>query len=282
MRYLGLPVLLFLSVLSVAAQPPFPGREDIANFMKSTTCVVLEDDAFSAYNILIKEAVTEFWDIRPYEFITEEEFDERRRDPSFSFIVLTETTYDRDKSGSAYNNLNLLQGKKVGGINQMPEICVIPLSSSSEEDIDYGYKTGAVLRFIQRHALMISESPSVTGRRYLRYYNRNIPLIAQKTILARESDLAPSVNTAEKIKALYPNSFSIVDEEEIIRAIEERRPGTLVLHRVGPVGDDGAGYCFKMLIGADDSEMYYYDQHLIDAANPNGLLPSDLKRLMRY
>ncbi len=282
MRYLSLPVLLVLSVLSVAAQPPFPGREDIANFMKSTTCVVLEDDAFSAYNILIKEAVTEFWDIRPYEFIDEDEFEERRRDPSFSFIVLTETTYDRDKSGSAYNNLNLLQGKKVSNINQMPEICAIPLSSSSEEDIDYGYKTGAVLRFIQKHALMISEAPSVTGRRYLRYYNKNIPSIAQKTILARESDMAPSVNTIEKIKALYSNQFSIVKEEEIIKAIDERRPGTLVLHKVGPVDDSGTGYCFKMLIGTDDSEMYYYNQHLIDAGNPNGLLPSDLKRLMRY
>ncbi len=281
MRFYSLMAVLVLSVFSAAAQPPFPDRDDISNFMKSTTCVVLEDDAMSAYNILIKEAVEEFWDIRPYEFIGEDEFEERRRDPSFSFIVLTRTTYDRDKSGSSYNNLNLLQGKKVGGINQMPEICAIPLSSSSEEDIDYGYKAGAVLRFIQRHAYMISEAPSVTGRRYLRYYNRNIPTVAQKTILARESDLAPTVNTVEKIKPLYGNDFRIVEEEEIIKAIDERRPGTLVLHKVGP-GGAGAGYCFKMLIGTDDSEMYYYDQHVIDAANPDGLLPSDLKRLMRY
>ena len=68
MRFYSLMAVLVLSVFSAAAQPPFPDRDDISNFMKSTTCVVLEDDAMSAYNILIKEAVEEFWDIRPYEF----------------------------------------------------------------------------------------------------------------------------------------------------------------------------------------------------------------------
>jgi len=36
-----------------------------------------------------------------------------------------------------------------------------------------------------------------------------------------------------------------------------------------------------MLFGTDDSGMYYYDQHRIDKNNPNGLLPSDLKRFVR-
>jgi hypothetical protein len=34
-----------------------------------------------------------------------------------------------------------------------------------------------------------------------------------------------------------------------------------------------------MLIGTDDSDMYYYNQHKIDNNNPDGLLPADLKRL---
>jgi hypothetical protein len=41
------------------------------------------------------------------------------------------------------------------------------------------------------------------------------------------------------------------------------------------------GYCFKMLIGTDDADMYYYDMHTIDKANPNGFLPADLKRLAK-
>ncbi|HPM19464.1 MAG TPA: hypothetical protein PK288_10830, partial [Bacteroidales bacterium] len=58
-----------------------------------------------------------------------------------------------------------------------------------------------------------------------------------------------------------------------------KSPNTLILHLVGPPENDNAGYCFKMLIGTDDSEMYYYHQQLIDKANPRGLLPADLKRM---
>jgi hypothetical protein len=47
------------------------------------------------------------------------------------------------------------------------------------------------------------------------------------------------------------------------------------------MGDRDSGICFIMFIGTDDSELYYYDMHMVDKANPNGLLPEDLKRLNR-
>jgi hypothetical protein len=36
-----------------------------------------------------------------------------------------------------------------------------------------------------------------------------------------------------------------------------------------------------MLIGTDDANMYYYNQHVIDKENPNGFLADDLKRLSK-
>ena len=126
---------------------------------------------------------------------------------------------------------------------------------------------------------MISEDPSLTGRKYLKYYNKYIPDVQNKTILVKEEDLSPEISTIDKIKAIYPNKIEIVSEDDIIKAIENKAPNTLILHKVGPVGDRNSGYCFKMLIGTDDSNMYYYNQHMIDKCNPNGLLPADLKRL---
>jgi hypothetical protein len=70
-----------------------------------------------------------------------------------------------------------------------------------------------------------------------------------------------------------------VPEEDIIKAIGSMAPATLVLHKVGPGEDKKSGYCFKMLIGTDDANMYYYNQHVITGENPDGLLPDDLKRL---
>ena len=280
-KYVSLFLLLSIS-LFLAAQAPFPRADEIKQFMASKTCVVREDDPFSAYNSFIKEALKAYWTLTPYEFIDAGEFNKRRLDPAYSFIVLTETNFDKDKSGSVYTFINLLQGKKVNKLSENPEVCAIPLSFAGEDDLEYGYKLGAILSFMQKHAAMIADDPSLTGRKYLKYYNKNVPEVIKKTILVKEEDLDPGLNSIEKIKAIYPHDIKIVSEEEIVKAITEKSPNTLILHKVGPVGEHRTGYCFKMLIGADDSDMYYYDQHLIDQKNPNGLLESDLRRLARF
>jgi hypothetical protein len=275
-------VFVLLSVTIVLhGQAPFPDKEEIKQFTESKTCVVMEEDQLSTYNTYIKEAVKEFWTITPYEFIAVKDFNIRRLKPEYSFIVITQTNFEKDKSGALYNFINLLQGKKGSKLGEMPEICAIPLSFAGEDDIEYGYKLGAILSFMQKHAAMITDDPSLTGRKYLKYYNKNIPEVANKTILVKQEDLAPEISNIEKIKAIYTNKLEIVSEEDIIKAIADKTPNTLILHKVGPVGDEKYGYCFKMLIGADDSNMYYYHQHLIDKSNPNGLLPADLKRLSK-
>lgn len=278
-------LILSLSFLTAAlfSQAPFPSKEEIDQFSKTKTCVVLEDDPLSDFNFYIRDAMKEYWTITPYEFINVADFNVRRISTSLSFIVLTETNFDKDKSNSVFNFINLLQGKNVEKLGEMPEICAVPLSFAGEEDSEYGYKLGAILNFMQKHAQLIMEDPSKTGRKYLKYYNENIPAAMGKTILFKKEDLAPQISTIEKIKAVYSNKVEIVSEEEIVEAIKNKTPNTLVLHKVGPVGENvKEGYCFKMLIGTDDANMYYYNQHLIDKNNPNGFLPADLKRLARF
>jgi hypothetical protein len=273
--------LLLMHVLS--GQAPFPSKDEIKQFAASKTCVVLEDDPFSSFNSFMKDAMKDYWKVTPYEFITVKEFNVRRLKPSWSFIVLTETNFDKDKSNSLFNFINLLQGKNVDKLGEMPEICAVPLSYAGEDDLEYGYKLGVILEFMQKHAQLIMEDPSKTGRKYLKYYNDNIPEVMKKTILVKQEDLSPGIANMERIKSIYSDKIEIVPEEEIVKAIQNKTPGTVVLHKVGPVGEkQDAGYCFKMLIGTDDANMYYYNVHSIDKNNPNGLLLSDLKRLARF
>jgi hypothetical protein len=281
MRQYFFIVLFFTFSLFAVAQAPFPNRDEIKQFKLSKTCVVLEDDQFSAFNSFTRKAMGAFWKITPFEFINSSAFEERRKDPGFSFITLSQTNFEKDKSNSSFNFINLLQGKNVERLGQMPEICAVPVSSAGEDDLDYGYKLGAILLFMQKHAQMISDDPSLTGRRYLRYYNKNIPLVTGKTILVKQEDLAPVISSIEKIKALCNLNIQIVTEDEIVTAIQNKSPNTLILHKVGPGTEKTSGYCFKMLIGTDDSDMYYYNQHIIDKENPDGLLPADLKRLVK-
>lgn len=283
MRKIVLSLLFGIIIFNLSGQAPFPDKTEIKQFSVSKTCVVLEDDPFSSFNAYIKEAMEQFWKVTPYEFIEISEFNVRREKPEYSFIVLTETNFEKDRSNSVFNFINLLQGKKVNKLGELPEICAVPLSFAGEEDLEYGYKLGAILSFMQKHAMLIMDDPSKTGRKYLKFYNENVPRLTEKTILVKQEDLSADIATIERIKVIYSNNIQIVPEDAIIKAIGDKTPGTVILHKVGPVGENqNQGYCFKMLIGTDDAEMYYYNMHTIDKSNPNGLLPSDLKRLARF
>jgi hypothetical protein len=281
MKLTSLCFVLLSASFYINGQAPFPSKDEINQFAGSTTCVVLEEDQISTYNAYIKEAVKAFWTVTPYEFIGVSDFNVRRLKPEYSFIVLTQTNYEKDKSGALYNYINLLQGKSSSKLGEMPEICAVPLSSAGEDDLDYSYKLGAILLFMQKHARLIEDNPSLTGRKYLKYYNKNIPAVANKTILVKQEDLSPEISTMDKIKSIYSNKIEIVTEDDIMKAIAEKTPNTLILHKVGPGEKESSGYCFKMLIGTDDSDMYYYHQHLINKSDPDGLLPADLKRLSK-
>jgi hypothetical protein len=268
-----------MSSVLLPGQAPFPSREEIIQFNASKTCIVLEDDPFSSYNIYIKDVIKACWKITPYEFITVKDFNVRRSNPSYSFLVITQTNFDKDKSHGLYNFINLLQGKDVNTLTELPEICAIPLSFAGVSDLVYSYKLGAIVSFMQKHAQKITVDPSLTLGKYLKYYNKNIPGIKNKTILVEQDDLTPEISTIGRIKKIYTGKVEIVTDEEISKAIENKTPGTVILHKVGPMGDRDSGFCFIMLIGTDDSELYYYNLHMVDRANPNGLLPDDLRRL---
>jgi hypothetical protein len=282
MKRLYLVLMSVLFTFCLQAQAPFPTAEEVKQFFASKTCFVLEDDPFSQYNVFIKNSVKDNWTLTPYEIIGIEDFNVKRLDPAYSFIVLTETYFERDKSGSVFTFINLLLGKNVKELEEMPEFCAIPLAFAGADDTGYAYKLGIILTFMQQHARLIAEDPSVFGMKYLKYYNKFVPEVINKTILVKAEDMDQSINTEEKIKKIYDYKMKVVSEDEIKQAIISKAANTLILHKVGPVGDNAKGYCFNMLIGTDDSKMYFYSQHLVDDRNPNCFLPSDLKRLARF
>lgn len=279
--FLALFMILATAALS-AQQRPYPTIDDAKKFVASTTCVVIEDNPFSFYNAELKAAVQKYWKVTPFRFITVNEFNVMRTDPAYSFIVLTITNFSNDKSGSAYDFLNLLLGADVDNLDELPEFCAIPLAFAGADESDYSYKMGLIVRFMQYHADLVTKNPTISALRYLKYYNKNVPEISKKTILVRIEDLAPEIDSEEKIKAYYPYSVKIVDEEAIISAVENQEKDVLIFHKVGPDGSKQTGTCLKMLIGTDDAIMYYHDVHMVDSKNANGMLVSDLKRIARF
>ncbi len=275
--YLLLSICLISSV--ALSQAPFPTERDMDLFMQSKTLVVLEPVLFSDFNAYIKNAVEESWTITPYEFIEYEEFEEKKVDSSYSFLVLTQTSFERDKSNVFYNFLNLLLGSDVRAINEMPEFCSIPLSYSKVEEPRYPAKLGIMLTFMQNHVKLIAENIESTGLKNLSYYNKNSNQVKDKILLVTSADLAGEVNTLKKIKATYPHDVRLVSEEEVEEAINTKAPNTVIIHKVGPENTNKSGWCYKALFGTDDSKLYFFDHHTVSEKRPDGLLEKDFRRL---
>lgn len=277
-----LPLALLILSCHAYAQAPFPGPDEAARFTRTKTRVVLEDNIFSGFNIHVKDAMEKYWTITPYEFISTAEFDKCRSDTSYSFLLLLQTSFDRDKANVHYDFVNLLMGKDVRKIEEMPELSSFPFSYSEVDEDKYLYKLELIIRFMQDHAKLVVTDPKTKALQYLNYYNKNAPEVVKNTLLVAEDDLAPEVNTAEKIAAVYPYKVTITSHEEMEAAVTERRENTLIMHKVGPENTSRSGRSYKVIIGCDDARVYYSNFHLVTAKSPDGFLGSDFRRLARY
>ncbi len=275
---------LFLISPAIFAQGPFPTDEQMKAFKVSKTLVVMEEDPFSVYNAAIKEAVKKCWTITHYEFVSYDEFRKHKKDPAYSFLLLTSTAFEKDRAGVNYDFLNLLLGDPVNNLSKLPEFCSFPLTYTGTDDDGYVSKITVILLFLQNHVRNILEHPSSISLkyRYLKYYNVNMQLLKDKELWLAEEDLAPEISKEEGIRAVYPHPFRLVSEEDIDEALAGKpEEGMAFLFKVGPEGNADKGRVYKMILGTDGT-LYYFNYHLLSKKKPNAFLVSDLKRIGKF
>ncbi|MBP5366731.1 MAG: hypothetical protein J6Y82_12570 [Bacteroidales bacterium] len=270
-----------LSAVSVVAQNSVPAPADYENFSNTRTLVVLDDNIMSDFNLSIEDVMKKEWKETKFDFISTKEFDTKRKDPSYSFLLTTTVTYEKDKTKARYVYLSLLMGKEKGKVNDMPDLISIPLAYASVEDQKYTYKMATFVRFIQKHVDMIKGDTKLISKNPLLYYNKNIKSLANKTLYLVKEDMHKNLQTEAAVAKLYPHKFKFVTQEEITAAINNREPDVVFLHKVGPEISKYNTRCFKMILGADDSEVYYFDYHVIDKKSPDRLLEADLKKMAK-
>ncbi|MBA7519582.1 hypothetical protein ES705_11661 [subsurface metagenome] len=276
-------IALIYSALStiIIAQSYIPSRDDINAFFNTKTMVVLLDNPLLEYNIVIKEVMEQEWTITEFEYITFKEFEELRFDPQYSFLYMSQVTFENDKTDARYRFLHLSLGGDYFRKNQMPDIASIPLSYYNVEEDNYIYKLAILVRFIQKHALLIKDHPEIVSANVLQHYNNNIKDIKGKNLYLLEEELSDEVNSTARIKKIYSYDFRIVTKENITEAIANRDKDIVFLHKVGPEGTKINARCYKIIIGAADANFYYFDYHKISNKKPDGFLSQDFKKLER-
>ncbi len=277
-----LALLIFTGlVVSAGAQGYVPSRADVNTFFTTKTLVVLENNPLSEYNDIIKKVMQQEWTITEFDFISEKDFEAKRMDAQYSFIYMSHVTFEKDKTDASYRFLHLSLGGDYYRLNEMPDIASVPLAYFAVEEDRYAYKLAILVRFLQNHAKLIHERPEIISANVLKHYNDNIKDIKDKTLYLLKEELAPSVNTEAKIKKIYPYKFKLVTPEDIETAIRNRDPDVVFLHKVGPEGTKKEARSYKIIIGAADALFYYFDYHKISDKNPDGLLESDFKNLVK-
>jgi hypothetical protein len=273
--------LLVSFCISSFAERNLVRSEDVKAFLKSTTYVVLEENPMSGYNFKIKDAVEKSWKITPFKFITTKEFESMRNDIEKSFLVLVQMKFDKDKIPAVYNFLSLSMGAAVKKITDMPDVCSVPLSYFSVPEDDYIYKIEGLIRFMQNHIKIIDQNPTLIKSNIFEYYNKNIKDIKGKELWVLENDLEKSTRALAEIRKNYSYTVKVVTSENIEKAIAEKNPNVVYLHKVGPSGTRLQARCYKIVMGAGDDQIYYFDYHTITKSEGDGLLNSDFKKMGR-
>lgn len=303
MKKIILATLLIGLAFHLSSQSKMATQAEIQRFKASTTYVVLEENPFSIFNATIKASMELYWKITPYKIINATEFEKNRTDPSKSFLFISYAEITKTKTSLfstntslfdnvdqfRYNLLNLILGEKSGNLNKMPDLASLPLSyaapiskneSEEEEDeIDYTYKIGGILRLMQFYINWTVENPNKTFDNLMSSYTTEVKTLE---IWVTKEDLGADASTLEKIAKVYPHFVKIVTTAEIETAIKEGKSNVVFIHKIGPekfkLKDP---ICFITLINCGTGKPYYFTYHKAKDKATDGMVLSEFKTLAK-
>jgi hypothetical protein len=261
--------------LDIMAIVPLASKQQIGMFKNSQTCVVFQR-GISLYNGFIKDAIQKYWKYTGYEFIDNNEFEKRKTNSKYSFIILSDVASDKDPGGIRYTYINLLLGDPSANIRKMPEFCSIPLSYSGDKEADYEYAIPAIVKFLQIHIKNLEKNRLPISLNGLKYYNKKG--LKDKELLLNKEEMAPDADSPEKIKQVYPYPVKLITAVEMPENISANTSKTVFLFHVGPPENAGAGKCFEMIFDTDGN-LYYYNIRKITNDNRDGFNRNDFKKI---
>jgi len=268
---------LFTATFAFAQPKIFSKKENLKDIGEKTLMVVIENNSF--LNLSLKDAVTKCWDLSKVEFCSTDDFNKFKTDTSYYFLVEVDGQFKKeDDPGIEF--LSLLKGgpDAIMGVEKMYDVLSLPL-----QPVDDG--SGYILPFletyikiIKSHVKRVQES-KVAATIGISWYSNRLSKIGKSNILINEADLS-EFTTAEFVNAQLQENGKVVDEDTICEAVEKSLPKILVSISIAPdEPKKNSSYCYKMLVGAEDGELYYYRKQKVTAKAPKGFLPEDIKKI---
>lgn len=249
-------------------------REKLKDFTSKTTKVVLTGDEF--LDEAVKESVAATWTVSPYEFCSNEEFQNLKGNADFYFLMVVKGQFRRE-SEPGIDMLTLVKGGEGAdkSINDMFEVVSFPLRSTEDPSGREFVLLPAFLKIIQEHTTSLTDTEM---KAYSNIGAKDSKRLRIKRIFFWSEDFAPQVDEQTK-RSLDEDILIKENEDEVDEIFTEGTFNTVVSYVVAPSEPVNGSICYKMLIGSDNHELYYFKKHKITARNGKGFLSSDIKSI---
>lgn len=249
-------------------------REKLKDFTSKTTKVVLTGDEF--LDEAVKESVAATWTVSPYEFCSNEEFQNIKGNADFYFLMVVKGQFRRE-SEPGIDMLTLVKGGEGAdkSINDMFEVVSFPLRSTEDPSGREFVLLPAFLKIIQEHTTSLTDTEM---KAYSSLGAKDSKKLRIKRIFFWSEDFAPQVDEQTK-RSLDEDILIKEDEDEVDEIFSEGTFNTVVSYVVAPSEPVNGSICYKMLIGSDNHELYYFKKHKITAKSGKGFLSSDIKSI---
>ncbi len=268
--------IVFTATLASAQSRLFSKKEDLKDMNEKTLMVVLENN--SLIDASLKEAVTKIWDLGRYSFCSTEEFEKIKTDTSYYFIIRVQGMFKKE-SDPGIEFISLLKGGKdaVTGIDNMYEVLSLPFQPLDDGNNYILPFIDSYIRIFKSHVQRIQEH-KIAATIGIGWYSNRLSKIGKKTIIFNGNDLSGQ-DLKDEIEDIFKGNAIVADEDEIELAMAEQKPNTLVSICIAPEEPQNGSYCYKMLVGADNSELYYFQKQKISAKNPKGFQLVEIKKI---
>lgn len=274
-------LILLVAALSIpalmAAQAQITTKKvKIEDFTEKVTKVVLSGNMF--YDSTLKEAVREHWTISPYEFCSIEDFQEMKTDADYYFLIKVKGQF-RKESGPGIEFLSLLKGgpEAEKGLDKMLELITFPYAAVDSPSGRETVFLPLMLNIVQQHVLS-SIATDIVAYSPLIAYSNNIGKIKGKQVIMAEEDLSADVLQLEDDYLKAP--IVVTDMDTADEYVAGNVADAVVSYTVCPEDPQPGAFCYKMLVNAEDGELYYFRKHRITRKTGSGFLVEDMNRIV--
>jgi len=277
MRRFILGIFMILVFTGVEAQNILKEtRNTFATFGAKITKVVIPSTSLP--DLMLRDAVSKGWRISPFEFCTMDDYNMIKEDTNYFFLLRVDGRFRRELEPKIEYLTLIKGGPEVNdGLYSSRNILTLPLQEIDDNSGTNLYLLPMYIDIIQNHIYKVQSDISLAFKGNTIYSNK-VGEIKNKNFLF-SIDLLNYKIPKNDFSELFKGDIKLVSQAEIEDAIIENRSNTVVPVIIQPKGCFSGSYCYKLLIGTDSHELFFFRRHKISKRVPLGFTKEDIRKI---